>query len=183
MHLFTFAHAVHIPGMRGLFAPRPGEGRDMTPLAYVALAVWCALLTVSDVRERRLPNRLTGSGVLAVLGYALFTKQFTIALLGALLLSVPYLLVHLLTPGALGAGDVKLAVALGAAAALGGARTWVWAAIGAPALTACLAAGVLACRRASTAAVRDGNAATVPHGPAMCSATLLALWSAALDST
>src|SRR5687767_136403 len=101
MHLFTFAHAVHIPGMRGLFAPRPGEGWDMTPLAYVALAVWCALLTVSDVRERRLPNRSTGSGALAVLGYALFTKQFTIALLGALLLSVPYLLVHLLTPGAL----------------------------------------------------------------------------------
>ncbi|MBF6335605.1 prepilin peptidase [Nocardia abscessus] len=155
----------------------------MTPLAYVALAVWCAALTVSDVRERRLPNGLTGSGVLAVLGYALATKQFTVALLGALLLSAPYLLVHLLAPAALGAGDVKLAVTLGAAAALGGARTWVWAAIGAPALTACLAAGVLARHRASTAAVRGDSAVTVPHGPAMCSATLLALLWAALDST
>ncbi|MBF6226680.1 prepilin peptidase [Nocardia abscessus] len=154
----------------------------MTPLAYVALAVWCALLTVSDVRERRLPNRSTGSGVLAVLGYALFTEQFTVALLGALLLSAPYLLVHLLAPAALGAGDVKLAVMLGAAAALGDARTWVWAAIGAPALTACLAVGVLAWRRASTA-VRGGSPLTVPHGPAMCSATLLALLSATLDST
>ncbi|MGK8490889.1 prepilin peptidase [Nocardia asiatica] len=155
----------------------------MTPLACAALTVWCAVLTVFDLRERRLPNELTGSGVLTVLGYALITEQFTIALLGALLLSAPYLLVHLLAPAALGAGDVKLAVTLGAAAALGGARTWVWAALGAPALTACLAVGALACRSASGTAVREATALTVPHGPAMCSATLLALLPATLGST
>ncbi|WP_280492914.1 A24 family peptidase [Nocardia asiatica] len=155
----------------------------MTPLACAALTVWCAALTVFDLRERRLPNELTGSGVLTVLGYALITEQFAIALLGALLLSAPYLLVHLLAPAALGAGDVKLAVTLGAAAALGGPRTWVWAALGAPALTACLAVGALACRAASGAAVRGATALTVPHGPAMCTATLLALLSAALGST
>ncbi|WP_174188996.1 prepilin peptidase [Nocardia barduliensis] len=155
----------------------------MTPLACAALTAWCAVLTVYDLRERRLPNELTGSGVLTVLGYAVITEQFTVALLGALLLAAPYLLVHLLAPAALGAGDVKLAVALGAAAALGGARTWVWAALGAPALTACLAVGALACRGASAATGRGDTALTVPHGPAMCAATLLALLSAALSST
>ncbi|MEU6185303.1 prepilin peptidase [Nocardia sp. NPDC047038] len=157
----------------------------MTPLACAALTVWCAALTTFDLREGRLPNRLTGSGALVVLGYALHTKHFTAALLGALLLSAPYLLVHLAAPAALGAGDVKLAVMLGGATALGGARPWVWAALGAPALTACVALGALVRRRAfgSRPADPGDSALTVPHGPAMCLATLLALLSSVFDST
>jgi leader peptidase (prepilin peptidase)/N-methyltransferase len=155
----------------------------MTPLAGGVLTVWCAALTVFDLRERRLPNGLTGSGMVALLGYAQITGQFAAALLGALLLSAPYLLVHLAAPAALGAGDVKLAVTLGGAAALGGAQTWVWAAIGAPALTACGAVGVLTCRMLFIRAEPGNHAVTVPHGPAMCLATLLALLSSALDST
>ncbi|BDT90301.1 prepilin peptidase [Nocardia sputorum] len=157
----------------------------MTPLACAVLAVWCVALTVFDLRERRLPNELTGSGALTVLGYGLYTGQFAAALLGAVLLSAPYLLVHLAAPAALGAGDVKLAAMLGGAAALGGARPWVWAALGAPALTACVALGALACRGGfgSHAADPGAGAVTVPHGPAMCLATLLALFSSTLDST
>ncbi|MGQ4615101.1 prepilin peptidase [Nocardia sp. R7R-8] len=157
----------------------------MTPLACAALAAWCAALTAFDLRERRLPNRLTGSGALAVLGYALYTEQLTAALLGALLLSAPYLLVHLAAPAALGAGDVKLAVMLGGATALGGARPWVWAALGAPALTACVALGALARRgvRGSGAADPGDSALTVPHGPAMCLAALLSLLWSTLGST
>ncbi|MFR9750210.1 prepilin peptidase [Nocardia sp. 004] len=154
----------------------------MAPLALTVFAVWCTVLTTLDIRSRRLPNRLTGFGSLAVLGYALITGQFTSALLGAALLSVPYLLVHLVVPAALGAGDVKLAVALGGAAALGGAEAWTWAALGAPVLTACVAVGVLAGRRllAADDSRQADRSVTVPHGPAMCLATLLALWSSPL---
>ncbi|WP_039798942.1 prepilin peptidase [Nocardia araoensis] len=157
----------------------------MTPLACAVLIAWCAVLTVFDLRERRLPNRWTGWGALTVLGYALYTEQLTAALLGALLLAAPYLLVHLAAPAALGAGDVKLAVMLGGAAALGGARPWVWAALGAPALTACVALGALACRgvRGWGAADPGDRGLTVPHGPAMCLATVLALLPSTLGST
>ncbi|WP_063052360.1 prepilin peptidase [Nocardia arthritidis] len=157
----------------------------MTLLACAILTVWCAALTVFDLRERRLPNVLTGPGALGVLGYAMHTEQFTTALLGALLLSAPYLLVHLAAPAALGAGDVKLAVTLGGAAALGGAQPWVWAALGAPVFTACAALGASARRGVFTsrAAGPDSRAVTVPHGPAMCLATLLALLSSVLGST
>ncbi|MFQ6330586.1 prepilin peptidase [Nocardia sp. CWNU-33] len=142
--------------------------------AFTLLVAWCAMLTVIDIRHRRLPDTLTGSGALIVFGYALFTTQFTTALLGAALLTIPYLLVHLVSPGAFGAGDVKLAIGLGAVAALGGARTWVSAALVAPALTAAVGIVALTVRRMRADA--DSTAAiTVPHGPAMCLATMLAL--------
>ncbi|WP_406231097.1 prepilin peptidase [Nocardia sp. NBC_01009] len=142
--------------------------------AFTLLVAWCAMLTVIDIRHRRLPDMLTGSGALIVFGYALFTTQFTTALLGAALLTIPYLLVHLVSPGAFGAGDVKLAIGLGAVAALGGARTWVSAALVAPALTAAVGVVALTVRRMRADADRTA-AITVPHGPAMCLATMLAL--------
>ncbi|MEV6323429.1 prepilin peptidase [Nocardia sp. NPDC051787] len=156
----------------------------MPPFVFTALAAWCAVLTVVDLRERRLPNRLTGFGALAVFGYALIAGQFTVATLGATFLATPYLLVHLAAPAALGAGDVKLALGLGGAAALGGAQAWVWAALGAPALTACIASAALAARHMRTSGVGGpaGTRCTVPHGPSMCLATLLVLVSPVMDS-
>lgn len=156
----------------------------MSPFAFTAFAAWCAALTVLDLRERRLPNILTGFGALAVLGYALITGQFTVAALGATFLVTPYLLVHLAAPAALGAGDVKLALGLGGAAALGGAHSWVWAALGAPALTACIASVALAARRVRTSflGAPAGTRLTVPHGPSMCLSTLFALVSPVMDT-
>ncbi|MEU7629417.1 A24 family peptidase [Nocardia sp. NPDC049220] len=154
----------------------------MPPLAFAALTAWCTALTMHDVRERRLPNTLTGPGALAILGYALITRQFTVAALGGALLSAVYLLMHLTAPTALGAGDVKLSAGLGAAAALGGAQAWVWAALGAPALTAGVAVVALVARRVvtPTSAHRSRERIIVPHGPAMCLATLLALLSSSI---
>ncbi|MFD6463931.1 prepilin peptidase [Streptomyces roseolus] len=149
----------------------------MTILAFVILTGWCAVLSGWDLRQRRLPNPLTGGLALAVFGFALLTMQFAAAVAGAVLLVVPYVLVHLVTPAALGAGDVKLAAGLGAAAGLGGAQVWVQAALAAPVLTA--AAGVVGlCAnriRRKAGSGGPGPPRAVPHGPAMCAATLLAL--------
>ncbi|MFI9502809.1 prepilin peptidase [Nocardia sp. NPDC052566] len=145
----------------------------MSPVAFSALAAWCAALSVIDIRARRLPNALTVPGALVVLGYALFTMQFTAALLGAALLALPYLAVHLTAPTAFGAGDVKLAIGLGAASILGGPQAWALAAITAPALTACAGTTLLLIHRIRGAATCPNH--PIPHGPAMCAATTLAL--------
>ena len=64
------------------------------------------------------------------------------AALGAGLLAVVYLLVHAAAPTAMGAGDVKLALGLGALTGCFGGDVWLLAAIGAPLLTAVI--GVVA---------------------------------------
>ncbi|MGM7643556.1 prepilin peptidase [Nocardia sp. JW2] len=154
----------------------------MTTAAFCLLIAWCLLLGVIDVHARRLPNALTGAGAVAVFGFAWYTGQLTTALIGAALLTMPYLVTHLIAPAALGAGDVKLAIALGAAAALAGPPAWTWAAVAAPLLTAVAAAVVLGrhwLRSVSGRAVESARQVTtrrvVPHGPAMCLATVTAM--------
>ncbi|RJO68355.1 prepilin peptidase [Nocardia panacis] len=143
----------------------------MSSVAVSVLALWCAALSAFDLRSRRLPNALTGAGAIGILGYALGIGRFGAALLGAALLALPYLLIHLCTPRGFGAGDVKLAVGLGAVAALAGPRTWAVAAIAAPVLTAVIGAAALGLRR-----IRGGDApGPLPHAPAMCLSTALAI--------
>ncbi|MEU6558406.1 A24 family peptidase [Nocardia nova] len=119
----------------------------MYAIALAALVIWCAVLSAIDIRTRRLPDTLTLPGAVAVLAVATLTGHGSAALCGALLLAVPYLLVHLIAPVACGGGDVKLALGTGAAAACGGAQSWVWAALGAPLLTALAGAGIVAATR------------------------------------
>ncbi|WP_330256560.1 A24 family peptidase [Nocardia sp. NBC_00565] len=146
----------------------------MSPIAFFLLVAWCAALTAFDIRHCRLPNSLTAAGAVIIFGYALFTTQFTAASVGAMLLALPYLVVHLAAPDAFGAGDVKLAVGLGAVAALGGAQSWVAAALAAPVLTATAGVAVLTVRRIRAGDDRAGPH-PLPHGPAMCFATVLSL--------
>ncbi|MEU6583757.1 A24 family peptidase [Nocardia sp. NPDC046763] len=84
----------------------------MSPLPTLLLTLWCVALSVCDLRSRRLPNVLTLPGAALVLAYGFATGKPTLAVSGALLLAVPYLIVHLCCPRALGAGDVKLAFGL-----------------------------------------------------------------------
>jgi len=72
-----------------------------------------------------------------------------------------------MNPAGMGAGDVKLALGLGALTGCFGADVWLLAALGAPLLTAVIAM----LRRAGTA---------VPHGPSMCVASAGAVALAAL---
>ncbi|KZS56513.1 type IV prepilin leader peptidase [Mycobacterium kansasii] len=129
-----------------------------------AVALWMAALCVYDVRERRLPNALTVPGAAVILLGALAAGRGVPALAGAAALAGVYLLVHLVIPAAMGAGDVKLAFGVGGLTGCFGADVWFLAALAAPLLTA--VCGVVA-RFIGGA---DG-AATMPHGPSMCLAT------------
>jgi leader peptidase (prepilin peptidase)/N-methyltransferase len=135
-------------------------------VAVVGALAWLAALAGYDVRQRRLPNVLTLPGAVVVLVAAAVAGRGPAALLGATALTALYLTVHLVAPAAMGAGDVKLALGVGALTGAFGADTWVLAAVGAPLLTALW--GIVALRS-------RGAGATVPHGPSMCVAAAAAV--------
>ncbi|BBX25979.1 prepilin peptidase [Mycolicibacterium alvei] len=130
----------------------------------VIAGAWLLALSGYDIAERRLPNWLTFPGAVLVLGVATLGGRGLAALAGAATLSVLYLLVHLVSPRAMGGGDVKLAVGLGAMTGAFGIDVWLLAALAAPMFTAVLA---------FVAAVRGIR--TVPHGPSMCAASAAAV--------
>lgn len=136
-------------------------GAGVTGAVVVA---WLAVLSIYDIRERRLPNVLTLPGAAAVLIVASAMGRGAPALLGAAGLFAVYLAVHLLAPGAMGAGDVKLALGVGALTGSFGPAAWALSALGASLLTAMWAV-VAVIRRAESG---------VPHGPSMCIAAVVA---------
>jgi leader peptidase (prepilin peptidase)/N-methyltransferase len=118
-------------------------------------------LTVCDVRRYRLPNWLTLPGFAVIMLVAISSGCGAGAAAGAGVLAAVYLLVHVVSPAAMGAGDVKLALGLGALTGCFGFEVWLLAAIGAPALTTVVGA-----------AARFGwSVKRVPHGPSMCLAS------------
>ena len=125
---------------------------------------WLAVLSCYDIRTRRLPNALTLPGAGVFLLACAVAGRGVPALAGAAALTGVYLLVHLMAPAALGAGDVKLAIGLGGLAGCFGVEVWFLAVLAAPLLTALWG---VAARFFGGA----GAAATVPHGPSMCVAT------------
>ena len=137
----------------------------MRTCAAAVVLVWLAVLSCYDIRARRLPNLLTLPGAGVILLAAVLAGRGLPALAGAGALTGLYLLVHLVAPAALGAGDVKLAIGLGGLAGCFGVGVWFLAALAAPLLTALW--GVVVLRLFGG----DG-AATVPHGPSMCVATV-----------
>jgi leader peptidase (prepilin peptidase)/N-methyltransferase len=137
--------------------------------AVAVVLVWLLVLCAYDVRERRLPNWLTVPGGMVIISAAALFGHGPAALAGAAALTAGYLLVHLSAPTALGGGDVKLAVGVGALTGMFGPDVWVLAALGAPLLTAALACG---------ATIR--GIPTVPHGPSMCLASAAAIGLALL---
>ncbi|WP_442930569.1 prepilin peptidase [Mycobacterium sp. NBC_00419] len=134
-------------------------------MAFGVVLFWAVALTAFDIRQRRLPNTLTVPGAAVVLVAAAVAGRGLPALAGAAGLAALYLVVHLLAPAALGAGDVKLALGLGGLTGAFGPEVWLLAALGAPLLTALC--GVAA------------RARTLPHGPSMCLASLAAVALAA----
>lgn len=133
----------------------------MGAVAAVAVLTWAAALCHNDIRRMRLPNSLTIPGAVLILAGAALAGRGVAAGCGALALFALYLVVHLAAPSGMGAGDVKLALGLGAMTGALGPAVWVLAAVAAPVLTA--AAGLL--RR---------RGAPIPHGPSMLLASLVA---------
>ena len=134
-------------------------------VAGAFVSAWLVVLCVYDIRERRLPNWLTMAGTVAILAVAAASGRGVPALLGAIGLAGLYLVVHLISPAAMGAGDVKLAAGVGGLTGAFGFDVWVLSAVAAPLLTAIWACVVL---------IR-GSSSTVPHGPSMCFATMAAV--------
>ena len=133
-------------------------------LGCAAVIAWAATLSVTDIRRRRLPNALTLPGAVAILAGAAAVGSAIPALLGGLVLAGLYLLVHLADPTGIGAGDVKLALGLGALTGAYGFPVWFLGALGAALLT--VVVGVVAILR--------HHSTCVPHGPSMCVASLAA---------
>lgn len=147
-------------------------------VAGVSGLAWLMVLSVYDIRERRLPNWLTVPGALAVLAVAAMFGRGVPAVVGAIALAGLYLAVHLIAPAAMGAGDVKLAVGVGGLTGAFGYDVWVLAAMAAPLLTAAVAS--IALIRPTRSGDTTGLRGSVPHGPSMCVATLAAAMLALL---
>lgn len=137
------------------------------PLVVAWLAV---TLTVVDLKHRRLPNALTLSAYPATaitVTLAATQAGWHIAegaLLGAALLGGGYLAIHLISPTAMGGGDVKLSGTQGA----------VMGAVGLPAVlvgTTLAALLTLALRAATPQRLRSRWQTGIPHGPALLAAT------------
>lgn len=133
---------------------------------------WLTALSGYDIGQQRLPNWLTLPGAITVVALATGAGRGAAALTGAAGLAAVYLLVHLAAPTALGGGDVKLALGLGALTGAFGVQAWLLAALTAPLLTGlCGLAAMAWC-----------GARTVPHGPAMCLASAAAVVLAAVGA-
>ena len=135
-------------------------------LAALALSVWLITLSAFDIRHRRLPNVLTLPGAAIVLAGAVITGDGRGATLGAAALFAAYAAVHLVAPAAMGAGDVKLAIGVGALTGALGPDVWALSALLAAALTMGWAGVLLAWR----------SDATVPHGVSMCLSAGAVMW-------
>lgn len=107
-----------------------GFGRPL--VALIPWAVVLAVITVIDLRELRVPNRIIGPALavsIPLLALAATTEatgvSFGRALAGGGAMFGLYLVLHLLSPAGMGMGDVKLAPYIGAHLALLGWPTFM----------------------------------------------------------
>lgn len=133
-------------------------------MGFGCALIWLTALSVYDLTQRRLPNWLTLPGAAVLLIASALTGRGIPAACGAAALFALYAAVHLLAPAALGAGDAKLALGVGALTGAFGPDVWLLAALAAPLLTAVVALVALTWR-----------GRTVPHGPSMCVASAAAV--------
>lgn len=98
-----------------------GFGLDWVLASVVPFVIFLSIMIVIDLRELRIPDKLTAPGALAaapLLAVSLLSDWSDIsllrALLGALAMGGFYLVLFLIYPPGMGFGDVKLAPIIGA---------------------------------------------------------------------
>jgi prepilin peptidase CpaA len=123
-------------------------------LIYASAALVCAgLATISDIRERKIPNRLTGPALLSGLLLHLAVDGVHgvgAAALAAFIAGGIFMIFHI--AGGMGAGDVKLMAALGSLSSTGDVRNLLMATMITGAL---LALGLAAWRGALRKTLRN----------------------------
>lgn len=138
----------------GVLGLGTAAGLDVRPALRLAAFVLVCWAGAEDLRARRLRNVLTAPAfVLALAGAG--ADGLPAATLGALLAPLPFLVIAIPRPGAMGMGDAKLAAVAGALAGLGALPLWWFA--------TALAGAVLAV----LALVRGGPRSTLAYGPAL----------------
>ncbi len=148
--------------------------------AYLTLSAAGVLLAVVDLRHRLLPNRVIGPALVA--GTLLLTGAAAVdgrwddlarAALGAVALFAVFLLLALISPSALGMGDVKLAGLLGLHLGWLGWDAVLLGAAGGFVAQAVLSLVLLAARRIDLRG-------ELPFGPAMLAGAVLAIGAGGL---
>lgn len=147
----------------------------MWGLGLAWFVVCCTVLVRTDLREHRLPNRwtlrLAVGGFLAMTGGSAVAGRWDLVastVLGGLGYATAMLLLHVLSRGGLGMGDVKLAVGLGTYAGMGGSAAIVAAALLAVLLGGLAAVVLVVLRRAT-------RRTALPFGPAMVAGAVVVL--------
>jgi leader peptidase (prepilin peptidase)/N-methyltransferase len=142
-------------------------GARWVTVAYVYLVGMLAVLFITDLDHKRIPNRITYPGTpigLALLATGAFLDGTAAglgrALGGGIVYAAFFLIVFLVARGGLGFGDVKLALPIGAFSAFLG-----WERLLLAGLVTAAVGGVMAV--ATLLWGRGGLRAEIPYGPAM----------------
>lgn len=157
----------------GLLGMRVGV--DLRLVAFLALVAGGVAISIVDLREKRIPNRMllvTAPTVAALLAAALLVAGDPGGLLRVLAGSAAmfglYFGIALLAPSAMGMGDVKFAALLGGALGAAGLTAWL---VGL--FAAFLIGGLVAI--VALVAGRVGWRGSIPFGPWMVAGTVVGL--------
>lgn len=166
------AAAVLLAAAFGLLGWRMGPAWLLP--GVLAFAVVGAAVSVVDLLERRIPNRMllvggVAVGVLVVVPFLVAGDGWGVlwAAAGAAAMFGLYLVLALVSPSAMGMGDVKLAALVGGVLGAFGWTTWFIGLLAAFVLGGVAALALLLARRA-------GRRDTIPFGPWMVAGALVA---------
>lgn len=126
----------------------------------VVFASAATLLSVIDLRERRLPHLLTAAAGCAAIGFGFATGEARAALWGAAIAYGVHVGIRIPAPRAIGGGDAQLAISVGA--------------IAGPAGAVAMASAFVVAAVVTTSLIGVARRASAPHGPSLCVAAMVA---------